>query len=102
MVDSSALEQRKLGIHPSRRVAGAGLVLAMYAVAGVGFWHTVAFGRAELPLQPVLTLLCAFSGTPFLLLPCILDRFPQVVIDVVPVPQLRQMARWFFGVEYHG
>jgi hypothetical protein len=96
----------RLGIPIRRRILGVVLVLFMYAAAALGFWEKIDFVRttvgigAGLPIAPLVPLLGGVCATPYVLLPCIFDRFPRFIVAAVPAEQLRTMARWFLGVEY--
>lgn len=103
----------RLGISPARRVIGACLVLAMYAVSIVAFLWPHIYDRlatANSPLlpsnAPVISLValgCAVILSPYILLPSMFDRFPRWMYALHAEPELRRMARWFFGaVNDHG
>lgn len=98
---------RRLGISPTRRVIGAGFVLGMYAVSIAAFVWPNLFGRlatanspllpSDTPVMPLVVLACAIILSPYILLPCIFDRFPKWMYSLHTDPELRRMAKWFFG-----
>ena len=102
----SSAQSRRLGIPKARRVAGILIVLLMYMAPLVELaysWshptggHIAAFSWIELRNLGVLAV--AVWGTPLILVPCVLDRFPRFVTRMVSAEWLRRWARGSFGVE---
>jgi len=50
-------------------------------------------------VRGLIVLIGAVYGTPYILIPCVLDRFPKWIVQASSVKQLSLMAKWFFGVQ---
>lgn len=95
------VQQSPLGIGGARRVLGVALVLAMYGIgiaACYGIPQHTAKPLSRTEIRGLIVLIGAVYGTPYILIPCVLDRFPKWIVQASSVKQLRQMAKWFFGV----
>ena len=103
--DMNSAQSGRLGIPKARRVAGVLIVLLMYLVPIVELaysWrhptgsHVAAFSWTELRALEILA--GAVWGTPFILVPCVLDRFPRFVTSMASAEWLHRWARGTFGV----
>jgi hypothetical protein len=98
----------RLGISGVRRVLGIIMVLAMYGIGIMTCIRVPQHVATENWLESLSTteirglsaLVGAIYGTPYILIPCLLDRFPSWITQVCSAKQLRWMARWFFGANY--
>lgn len=102
----------RLGITAPRRIIGATMVAAMYAVAFTAFArpHTYDyFATVNSPFLPsnaaIISLVafsCACILSPFILYPCLFNRFPRWTYKYFTELQLEAMARQFFGITKRG
>jgi hypothetical protein len=98
----------KLGISKFRRIVGAIMVMGGYLVALVAavapkvYDSAAAANTIVLPSNTkaisIVSLFCAITLSPFILFPCMFDRFPKWVCSVYSEVQLSAIAKAVFGV----
>jgi hypothetical protein len=99
-----ATSQRPLGIPKFRRVLGASAVLLMYAAAAIVCARRFLVVRSpevspQMEIRAFVVLVCAIISTPYILMPCLLDRFPKWIAQTMPADSLRYITHWFFGLK---
>jgi hypothetical protein len=82
------------------------LILALYGAAVVRLcfdlnMHTKAIHTvlSKPDSRGLFILAYTIILTPYILLPCIFDRFPRFVVQAFPKETLKMMARWVLGVD---
>jgi hypothetical protein len=94
------MPQPRLGISGARRVLGVVMVLAMYGIGIAACFrmpqHAATANWLEslstTEIRGLIALVGAIYGTPYILIPCLLDRFPRWIAQTISTKQLRQMV----------
>jgi hypothetical protein len=92
----------RLHILKWRRVLGAAFVFLMYGLSAAVYLrifivvgHTVS---SAIEIKARIILVCAIIVTPYILIPCLFDKFPRWVVETHHPNSLKYMSRWFFGL----
>src|SRR5258708_19467587 len=87
-----------------RRVLGAAFVFFMYGLSAAVYLrifiaggHTVSSG---IEIKARILLVCAIIVTPYILIPCLFDKFPRWFVETHYPYILNSMSRWFFALSY--
>ena len=96
-----------LRITHARRIIGTVMVLGMYGVAIVASARSHTYDHfaaiyspllpANAPLISLITSSCASILCPFILYPCLFNRFPKWMWKHFTESQLEAMAKSYFG-----
>jgi hypothetical protein len=72
-----------------------GLSFAVYLRSFITVGSNIPSG---IETKATIILICAIVVTPYVLIPCLIDRFPRWVVQTHHPDALKYMTRWFFGL----